>query len=360
MTPALQPASLGELTEAVRSAPRLLAVGAGTKPRLTAVAAVKLSLARLTGVTEYEPSEFTITALAGTPVREIAATLAQRGQFLPFDPLLLEAGATLGGTVASGLSGPGRLRFGGLRDFILGVRFVDGAGRLLCAGGKVVKNAAGFDLPKFFVGSLGRFGVLAETTFKVFPRPASTLTLQLPVQSAEAAAQLLTESSGGRWEPAAVDLLTGGQTVCLRLAGPSSALTEMSREIFARWPGAALSDTEAETIWSGLREFRWACADGLLAKVALTPAAWPALERRLSVLDGARAHLSAGGSQAFISLPSAAASGPLDESLRALGLPAVTLRGDAPLWLGACPRSKIALAVKEALDPERRFPSLDD
>jgi len=210
------------------------------------------------------------------------------------------------------------------------------------------------------VGSLGRFGVLAEITFKVFPRPASTLTLQLPVHGAEAAAQLMAEASGARWEPAAVDLLTGGQAVCLRLAGPSSALQEMSREILARWPGAALSGPDADTLWSGLREFRWAYAGGLLAKVALTPPAWPGLERCLCLLDGARAHLSAGGSQAFLSLPSAALSGPLDESLRGLGLPAVTLRGNAPLWLGARPRSKIALAVKEALDPERRFPGLDD
>ena len=157
-----------------------------------------------------------------------------------------------------------------------------------------------------------------------------------------------------------MDLLTGGKAVCLRLAGPASALLEMSREIFARWSGTALSDTDADTIWSGLREFRWAYADGLLAKVALTPAAWPALERSLGLLDGARAHLSAGGSQAFLSLPSAAPSGPLDESMRGLGLAAVTLRGNAPLWLGARPRSKIALAVKEALDAERRFPGLDD
>ena len=123
MTPLLQPASLGELTEAVRSVPRVLAVGAGTKPRLSAVDTVKLSLARLTGVTEYEPSEFTITALAGTPVREIIATLAQRGQFLPFDPLLVEAGATLGGMVASGVSGPGRLRSRRARRFSNRSRF---------------------------------------------------------------------------------------------------------------------------------------------------------------------------------------------------------------------------------------------
>lgn len=93
----------------MRSAPRVLAVGAGTKPRLSAVDAVKISTRQLSGIIEYEPGEFTFTALAGTPVREIAATLAERGQYLPFDPMLAAAGATLGGTVASGVSGPGRL-----------------------------------------------------------------------------------------------------------------------------------------------------------------------------------------------------------------------------------------------------------
>src|SRR4051812_28589543 len=122
----LFPENLRDLVEAVRSTPHLLAIGAGTKPRLSEVDTVKLSTARLRGISEYDPSEFTFTAAAGTPLREIAAALAERGQYLPFDPMLLDAGATLGGTVASGLSGPGRFRFGGLRDFILGVRFVDG------------------------------------------------------------------------------------------------------------------------------------------------------------------------------------------------------------------------------------------
>jgi glycolate oxidase FAD binding subunit len=360
MTASLTPASLDDLVEAVRATPRLLAVGAGTKPRLSAVDTVKLSTVRLSGVTEYEPSEFTFTALAGTPVREIVTTLAERGQYLPFDPLLVEAGATLGGTVASGLSGPGRFRFGGVRDFILGVRFVDGAGRLLRMGGKVVKNAAGFDLPKFFVGSLGRFGVLGEITFKVFPRPASALTLKLLVNDAEAAVRIFTEAANTRWELAALDLLPGGKTICLRLAGPASALGELSREVLTRWPGETLSEAEAETAWSELREFRWAHANGVLVKVAITPAVWPALEKNLRPLDGARVHVSAGGNQAFVSLPSAAQSGTLDESLRRLNVSGVTLRGDAPLWLGTRSRPKIAAAVKDALDSEHRFPNLDD
>src|SRR5947208_13328723 len=175
------PSSVTELVEAVRSAPRVLAIGAGTKPRLSAVDCAKISTRNLSGIIEYEPSEFTFTALAGTPISDITAALAERGQYLPFDPLLVRAGATLGGTVAAGLNGPGRFRFGGLRDFILGVKFIDGLGRLLRLGGKVVKNAAGFDVPKFMVGSLGRFGVLTEITFKVFPRPAATHTLRLQV-----------------------------------------------------------------------------------------------------------------------------------------------------------------------------------
>ena len=95
MAEVLQPSSATELADAVRSAPRVLAVGAGTKPRLSRVAddVVRLSTAKLRGIVEYEPSEFTFTALAGTPVREIAAALGERGQYLPFDPLLADAGA---------------------------------------------------------------------------------------------------------------------------------------------------------------------------------------------------------------------------------------------------------------------------
>jgi len=127
MSALVAPASATELVDAVRSAKRVLAVGAGTKPRLSALPeGTKISTAALRGIIEYEPSEFTFTALAGTPLRDLTSVLAERGQYLPFDPMLSHAGATLGGTVAAGLSGPGRLRFGGLKDFILGTRFVDG------------------------------------------------------------------------------------------------------------------------------------------------------------------------------------------------------------------------------------------
>ena len=320
----ITPVSLDELADAVRSAPRVLAVGAQTKPRLSAVEVGKIFTAKLNGIVEYEPEEFTFTALAGTPVRDISAALAERGQYLPFDPMFLDAGATLGGTVAAGLSGPGRFRFGGVRDFILGVRFVDGAGRLLRMGGKVVKNAAGFDLPKFFVGSLGRFGVLGEMTFKVFPRPAATLTLRLQANSIESAEEIFTRAANSRWEADALDLLPGTHDVALRLRGPESALPSLAEEIRKAFPceSLVLSTAEAETLWKDLREFGWAPSGETLLKVALAPADAAPLVRALGCT---RLHVSAGGNVAFVSVPANLKTDALDATLQQLGLPALTL-----------------------------------
>ena len=362
MTALLKPTTPAELAEAVRSQPRVLAVGARTKPRLsqTANGTALIATRAMSGIVEYEPDEFTFTALAGTSVREIGAALAKKGQYLPFDPMWLEAGATLGGTVASGVSGPGRFRFGGVRDFILGVRFVDGQGRLLRMGGKVVKNCAGFDLPKFFVGSLGRYGVLAEVTFKVFPTPASRLTLKLDTAGVDAAVKILTDAASARWEAEALDVLPDGRTICVRLAGPAPALEALAKEILGRWPGQLLTPAEADETWAGLREFRWAHADGVLVKAAITPAAVPSLAAAMGSLSEARLHVSVGGNVAFIALPSTASAQALQERLKPLALPAVTLRGNGPLWCGARSTSAIAPAVKQALDPQGRFPGIED
>ncbi len=360
---ALVPSTIAELADAVRASPRVLAVGARTKPRLAEVAGgvALLSMRGLSGIVEYDPSEFTFTAYAGTPLREIVAALAERGQYLPFDPMLVEAGATIGGTVAAGLIGPGRFRFGGVRDFILGVRFVDGAGRILRMGGKVVKNAAGFDMPKFFVGSLGRFGVLAEMTFKVFPRPASNCTLRLDAETVSDARRVLMEAASSRFEFAALDIAPGSpRSVLARVAGPASSLDALSREILARWPGAVLSETNAEIVWANLLEFRWASEGAVLVKVALPPAAIVPLEQSLQSLNGAQMHVSAGGNLAYVSLADPGHAREFDVRLKDAGLSGVVFRGEAPLWLGATPRAEINLAVKQALDPQSRFPSLDD
>ena len=345
-----------ELAEAVRSAPRVLAVGAGTKPRLSAVGAevARISTVGMRGIVEYEPSEFTFTALAGTPVKEIAAALAERGQYLPFDPLLVDAGATIGGTVAAGLGGPGRFRFGGLRDFIVGVRFVDGGGRLLRMGGKVVKNAAGFDLPKFLVGSLGRFGALAEVTFKVFPRAVTTRTLRLSAGDAAAMTAMFTEAAVQRWDLDALEAAQGEGAVYARLAGPAAALDALAAELFSRWPGVALTDEAAAKVWGEVREFGWAHDGGELVKVALVPAQVGEFVRLTDCMAGARGWVGLGGNVGFFSLPR---GGKLADGLT---WPAMTLRGHGALWPGKHGSAAVYRAVKAALDPQGRFPSIED
>lgn len=360
MTAMLAPASPEDLVDAVRSTPRLIATGSGTKPRLSATDAVRLSTARLRGIVEYEPSEFTFTARTGTPLREIGAELAVRGQYLPFDPVLVDAGATLGGTVAAGLNGPGRFRFGGVRDFILGVRVVDGDGRLLRLGGKVVKNAAGFDLPKFFVGSLGRFGVLAEVTLKVFPRPASRLTLRLETASVGDAARLVADAARSRWDPEAIDYSPAAARVYLRLSGPAASLPRLARDVLDRWPGEPMSPPDADAHWTDITEFRWAHAGGLLLKVPSTPATMAAIRQTLETVGDARVHFSAGGHVAWVSIAAGTPAADLDRTLGQSGLTALTLRGDGPLWWGPRSRARITAAVKAALDGPHRFPSLDD
>lgn len=355
MSSALFPTSPTELGDAIRSAPRVIAVGAGTKPRMSAVSVdyVRVSTDWLRGIVEYEPSEFTFTALAGTPLSEIAAALAERRQYLPFDPTLATAGATLGGTVAAGLSGPGRFRFGGVRDFILGVRFVDGEGRLLRMGGKVVKNAAGFDLPKFFVGSLGRFGVLAELTFKVFPRPATQRTLRLELLDTSAKMEVLSEAGRSRWELDALESPLLENVIFARLAGSSAALDLIAAEILNRWPGAALTVNDADELWQATSDFSWSHPTGPLVKVVLAPSELGEFETHVRSISDARGWIGSGGNVGYLSTPPGTA-------LPALRWPAVTLRGDAALWPGAKPRSELMRAVKSALDPNNRFPGLDE
>ena len=265
--------------------PKLIPHGAQTKPPLLATDAARLDMTQLTGIIEYDPGEYTFTAYAGTRLAEIAVTLAEHGQYMPFDPPLVDGGATLGGTIASGLSGSGRYRYGGLRDFILGIHFVDGQGRLVRGGGKVVKNAAGFDLPKLMVGSMGRLGVLISASFKVFPAPPTTATLQATLPSLTAALDAMARLMGGPYDLEALDLAPvhehGNESVSLlaRIGGPADVLVarlERLRSLVGN--GEAVMDDTA--LWSTVREFAWVDKKSALVKVAITP-------QTLGVLDHA-------------------------------------------------------------------------
>jgi glycolate oxidase FAD binding subunit len=174
----MKPAAVQELQESLREARSVAARGGGTKSS-GALDADVVDLTDLAGLVEYSPDECVFTARAGTRLSDISAVLSRHGQYLPFDPPFAEDGATIGGTVAAGVSGPRRYRYGGVRDFVIGLRVVDGEGREIRSGGKVVKNAAGFLLHHGMVGSCGRFGVITEMTFKVFPAPEARRTLTI-------------------------------------------------------------------------------------------------------------------------------------------------------------------------------------
>ena len=211
------PTSLEDLQHAVAASMPgpLRIVGAGTKAAPPAAGdAFVVDMRQLIGITSYNPAECVLTALAGTPVAEIDAALAAHQQYLPFDPTHMRAGGTIGGTVASGLSGSGRYRYGGVRDFIIGARVVDGRGRLIASGGQVVKNAAGFLTHHALVGSAGRLGAIGEVTFKVFPRPEARATLRAGCASVDDAF-----AAHERLRAAAMDL-EGSTSRSRRTSGP--------------------------------------------------------------------------------------------------------------------------------------------
>jgi glycolate oxidase FAD binding subunit len=167
-----------------------------------------LDTTALRGVTSYEPSELVVTALAGTPLAEVEALLATQGQCLPFEPPHFSAGATfpqpagggnphhsgtaagsaatVGGMVAAGLSGPARASSGAVRDFMLGVKFINGLGEELTFGGQVMKNVAGYDVSRLMAGSMGTLGVITEVSLKVLPVAPAQATLRFDGSQAEA------------------------------------------------------------------------------------------------------------------------------------------------------------------------------
>lgn len=220
------------------------------------------------GVVEYEPSELYITARCGTPLSEIEATLAEHGQMLAFEPPhFSDTGATIGGCIAAGLSGPRRVSAGAVRDFVLGARLLDGTGCVRSFGGQVMKNVAGFDVSRMLAGSLGTLGVITEVSLKTLPRPVHELTLCLEMDEAAAIA------ATNRWMAQALPLSATcwrADVLHLRLSGAPTAI-QSARMVIG---GEVVADDDA--FWRDVREQRHAffATTGDLWRVsvpALTP-----------------------------------------------------------------------------------------
>lgn len=149
-----------------------------------------LSTAAWAGIVSHEPTELVITVRAGTPLDDVEAALAEKGQCLPFEPPHFGKGGTVGGAVAAGLAGPARASAGGVRDFVLGCRFINGRGELLTFGGQVMKNVAGYDVSRVMAGSMGRLGLITEISLKVLPVAPSEATLVFRLNQHDALEQL--------------------------------------------------------------------------------------------------------------------------------------------------------------------------
>ena len=205
------------------------------------------------GIIDYEPTELVITARCGTPLSHIEAVLAERGQMLAFEPPHFGDGATFGGAVASGLSGPRRASSGAVRDFVLGVVLMDGTGETLTFGGQVMKNVAGYDVSRLLTGSLGTLGLMLQMSAKVLPRPVAESTLRFELSELQALERLNTW--GGQPLPVSASCWHDGQ-LTVRLSGARAAVDAAERLL-----GGAKID-EAERFWRSLREQRHAFFEG--------------------------------------------------------------------------------------------------
>jgi glycolate oxidase FAD binding subunit len=293
--------------------------GAGTKDHLGEVLPTDavLDTTALAGVVAHVPGDLTVTVAAGTRFAELRSTLARAGQFLPLDPPHADA-ATIGGIVAANSTGFWRTRYGGVRDLLIGTTTVLGDGTIARSGGRVVKNVAGYDLNKLFVGSFGTLGILVECTFKVLPRPPVSAGAHAHfARSADAfaAADAIVRTSA---RPAALAISGGpdGAWELLLQADGDAAPVERTLDLLSRsarkYGTSAQRHQSVPAVLAALNELS-ARGDGAVVRVALPIAAQPAFATTAAGLEG------------FAQLVADAAS----------GIVRVVLRGDDTVVLDA-------------------------
>ncbi|SPF77080.1 putative FAD-linked oxidoreductase [Aliiroseovarius pelagivivens] len=281
--------NLSDLIQAAEGPIRIL--GGGTRDIGAPVDGTLVSTAGLSGVTLYEPGALTLVAQSGTPLEEISTLLVKEGQRLSFEPsdlrgLLGTSGAsTIGGVVATNASGPRRVQVGAARDFCLGVRFVDGAGRVLKNGGRVMKNVTGYDLVKLMAGSWGTLGVMTEVSLKVMAIPETETTLVGEGQTATQAVESLSAALGSPFDVTGAAFAEGKTFV--RIEGLEASVSYRTAELangvlagFQPVSGAASSD-----IWARIRDVSsFADRDGAVWRISVKPSDGPRLVATLEDL----------------------------------------------------------------------------
>ena len=291
-----RPQSEADLAEfiALAKAPQALR-GGGT--RGVPVAGAALDLSGLTGIDLYEPGALTIVAAAGTPVAQIETALAAENQRLAFEPmdhrgLLGSSGdPTIGGVVAANVSGPRRLQVGACRDFLLGVRYVDGMGVAIKNGGRVMKNVTGYDLVKLMAGSWGTLGALSQVSLKVLPMAETQATLRIRVADAAQAVRIMSAALGSPFEVTGAAYRPSDTAVLLRLEGFDASVNYRADRLkdLLGGQGEVLGTddaTSSATLWTGVRDVAdFHDQTGDVWKLSVKPSDAPGIAARLGA-DG--------------------------------------------------------------------------
>lgn len=296
----MTPETEAELAEIIAGANSPLAIqGGGT--RGFAPAGTPLGVAGLAGIRLYEPGALTIVVGAGTPLTEIDAALARENQRLPFEPmdhrgLLGTSGEpTIGGVVAGNISGPRRIQSGAARDYMLGVRFVDGMGNIIKNGGRVMKNVTGYDLVKLLAGSFGTLGVITEVALKVLPDTDVTACILLQGLDNEAAVAAMSAALGSPFEVSGAAHMPNGPDgaplTMIRIEGFEGSVAYRAGRLVELLGKHGLARVEtdpqkAALMWAEIRDvapFHKAAGD--VWRVSCKPSDGPGLVARMQAKD---------------------------------------------------------------------------
>ncbi|MDQ0033792.1 glycolate oxidase FAD binding subunit [Variovorax boronicumulans] len=351
--------ALHQIVERIRAAAAdatpLCIRGGGTKDFYgEALQGDTLDTTALAGVTSYEPSELVVTVRAGTPLAELEAALAEKGQCLPFEPPHFGSDGTVGGMVAAGLSGPARASVGAVRDYVLGATLVNGRGDALSFGGQVMKNVAGYDVSRVLAGSLGTLGVIAEVSLKVLPVAPAEATLEFACSQADAL-RLLNEW-GGRPLPLNASCwfeYGGAGALYLRLRGAVAAVEAACTHL----GGERKDNARAAADWQALRDQQLPWFDTSDGTKALWRLSVPQTAPVLAIDGNAPLIEWHGGERWYKALPDQAAR--IREAAHAAGGHATLFRTPAsniPRFDAmSAPIARIHRALMQEFDPHRIF-----
>ncbi len=370
----------GAVLAAATAGEPLAIEGNGTKRALLrpVQASCTLSLRNLSGITLYRPQELILAAWAGTPLPEVEAALAERGQHLIAEPPDFSAlfgstlPATLGGVVAANLSGPRRIAWGAMRDHVMGIRAVNGAGEVFRSGGRVLKNVTGLDLCKLLTGAHGTLGVLTEITLKVLPAPQAVGTLAVPMADLAGGVRVLSAGlrspfgvSGAALLPDGTAGLRGaasGPVAILRIEEFPESVAYRCGRLRDELGGTILDDAASRALWRSVRDAEplGATPEDAIWRVSVQPSAGPAVAAAVQSAFAAKVLLDWGGGLVWIAGPATHAAHDAVVVAATAGRGGFTLfRAPAPLRasVAVIPEEPPALAaigrrVKAVMDPK--------